>query len=112
MTAQRFGALDLAATTDTILMTGSPGTNTTVNVRFVNRNSTEVRIRLALVDANALTALADLSNEDYLEYDTEILGNEVLENTGLAIPASYTLVVRSDTTNVTCIAFGFEEQIG
>lgn len=111
MVAKRFGALDLAATTDTVLMEGATGTNSTVNVRFVNRNSTAVAIRLALVDDVAATAVASLSPEDYLEFDVSLRGNGVIENTGIAVPANNSLVVRSDTTLVTAIAFGFEENI-
>ena len=110
MTAKRFGAEDLAATTDTVLMDVPSGFDATVNVRFVNRNTTEVRIRLAMVDASAGSALASLSDEDYLEYDTKIIGNEVIENTGIPIPEGYSLVVRSDTNNVTAICYGFQEQ--
>ena len=110
MTAKRFGALDLAATTDTVLMSGATGFSTTVNVRFVNRNATAAAVRLALVDADAGGALAALSLEDYLEYDVSIVGHGVLENTGIAIPADYSLVVRASVTNVTAIVFGFEEQ--
>ncbi len=109
--AKRFGALDLVANTNTILMSGAASFNSTANIRFTNRNSTPVRVRLALVDAPAASALASLSNEDYLEYDIEIRANGVLENTGIPIPADYSLVVRSDTNDVTAMAYGFEEQI-
>ena len=110
MAGERFGALDLVAATDTLLMDSPPNFDSTVNVRFVNRNSTSVRVRLALVDSPGGTAVADLSDEDYLEFDTEILGNEVLEDTGIVVPQSHSLVVRSDTTNVSVVAFGFEEE--
>ncbi len=110
MTAKRFGALDLTLNTYTILMSGPPGFSSTANIRFVNRNSTPVKVRLALVDEPAVTALANLSPEDYLEFDAEVRANGVLENTGIVIPEDFTLVARSDTNNVTVVAFGFEEQ--
>ncbi len=110
MSAKRFGALDLAATTDTVLMSGAVNFSTTANVRFTNRNATAIAVRLALVDADAAGALAALSLEDYLEYDTPIAANGVLENTGIAIPEDYSLVVRSDTASVSVVAFGYEEQ--
>lgn len=109
MTAKRFGALDLILDTDTILMSGPLGFSSTANVRFVNRNSSPVKIRLALVDEPAASALANLSTEDYLEFDIEIRANGVLENTGIVIPENFSLVARSDTNDVTVIAFGFEE---
>jgi len=107
--AKRFGALDLLANIDTVLMSGANGFNSTANIRFTNRNSTPVTVRLALVDAPSGTALASLSNEDYLEFDIEIRANGVLENTGIPIPEDFSLVVRSNTNNVTAMAYGFEE---
>lgn len=111
MTARRFGALDLAANTNTVLMSSANNFDSTVNIRFVNRNATSIRVRLALVDAPAVSALVDLSNSDYLEFDTEILPNEVLENTGIVVPENYSLVVRSDSASVSVVAYGFEEQV-
>ena len=110
MAARRFGALNLVSTgTETILMTGTTGWDSTVNVRFTNRNATSVKVRLALVDEPAGTALP-VSLEDWLEYDAEILPNEVLEETGLAVPSEYTLVVSTDTAGVSVVAYGWEEQ--
>jgi len=110
MAARRFGALDLQTTTYTLLMSGATGFDSTVNVRFTNRNSSPVKVRLALVDEPSGTALANLSDEDYLEFDIEIRANGVLENTGLAVPEDFSLVVRTDTTDVSVTAYGFEEQ--
>ena len=110
MAARRFGALDLQTTNETLLMSGTSGWDSTVNVRFTNRNSTPVRVRLALVDAPAAGALAALSDEDYLEYDIEIRPNGVLENSGLVVPEDHSLVVKTDIVNVSVIAYGFEEQ--
>ena len=110
MTAKRFGALDLVLNTYMILMSGPTGFSSTANVRFVNRNSSSVKVRLALVDEPAASALANISAEDYLEFDIEVRANGVLENTGIVIPEDFRLVARSDTSNVTVVAFGFEEQ--
>lgn len=111
MTARRFGALDLNLNTNTVLMTSANNFDSTCNIRMVNRNSSPVRIRIALVDDIAANALTSLSDEDYLEYDIEIRANGVLENTGIVVPENHSIVVRADTSNVTAICFGFEEQI-
>jgi hypothetical protein len=113
MTARRFGAVDFLTTNTNVVLMSSPANfDATVNVRFVNRNSSSsVKVRLALVDSPSGTALVNLSNEDYLEFDTTILPNEVLEETGITVPENHTLVVRSDTLLVNVIAFGFEEQV-
>lgn len=111
MAARRFGALDLAASTDTVLMASASNFDSTVNVRFTNRNASPITVRLALVDDIAANALASLSDEDYLEYGVEIRANGVLENSGLAVPENYSLVVWADTADVSVVAYGFEEQI-
>ena len=36
--------------------------------------------------------------------------NEVLEDTGIVVPENYSLVVVSDTTLVSVVAYGWEEQ--
>ena len=112
MAARRFGALDLTSPgTNVVLMSGTVGWDSSVNVRFTNRNSlTSVSVGLALVDAPSATALANLSDEDWIEYDTEILPNEVLEDTGIVVPENYSLVAYSDTTLVSVVAYGWEEQ--
>lgn len=110
MAARRFGALNLVSTnTETVLMSGAAGWDSTVNVRFTNRNATSVKVRLALVDQPSGTALP-VNLEDWLEYDAEILPNEVLEETGLAVPEDHTLVVSTDTAGVSVVAYGWEEQ--
>ena len=110
MAGERFGALDLVATTPAELTSGPTNFTSTANVRFVNRNGTEVRIRLALVDAASGLALAALTAEDYLEFDTKLRPNGVLEDTGIVIPDGFTLVAESDTNDVTVVAYGFREQ--
>lgn len=117
MTARRFGAFDLAADTDVVLMTGASGHNSTVNVRFVNRNhdngpngAINVFVRLALVPFDSGSAIGNLDNADYLEYEAIIPPQDVLEDTGIAVEAGHSLVVRSDTNLVNVVAYGFEEQ--
>ena len=105
MAARRFGALDLSSPgTNVVLMSGTAGWDSSVNVRFTNRNSA------ASVDAPAATALTSLTDADWIEYDTLIQPNEVLEDTGVVVPENYSLVVSSDTTLVSVVAYGWEEQ--
>ena len=112
MAARRFGALDLSSPgTNVVLMSGTAGWDSSVNVRFTNRNSAaSVAVRVALVDAPAATALTSLTDADWIEYDTLIQPNEVLEDTGVVVPENYSLVVSSDTTLVSVVAYGWEEQ--
>ena len=112
MAAKRFGALDLTTiNTDVVLMTGCAGWDSTVNIRFTNRTSGPVKVRMALVPFPSGTAVANLDDADYLEYDVEILANCVLENTGLALQGDNSFVVRTDTAGVSVVAYGWEEQL-
>jgi hypothetical protein len=46
--------------------------------------------------------------QEWLEYDTTIIGNGVFERTGLVVNAGLNIVVYSDTTNVGCTVYGIE----
>lgn len=111
MAGGRFGALDLIANNDVVLMEGSAGRDRVVNVRFVNRNQTTIRVRLALVPFPASTALGNLDPADYLEYDAAVGPLDILEDTGIVVPPNHSLVVRTDTNEVNVIAYGFAEEI-
>lgn len=119
MAARRFGAVDLAANTYTVLMTGSSGKDSTVNIRFVNRNAPttpsssgayHVLVRLALVPFDSSNAIANLDDSDFLEYDALIPPQDVLENSGISVEPGHSLVVWSDSNFVNAIAYGFEEE--
>ena len=109
MAAKRFGAVNLFQDVDTVLLEGAAGTNSTMNIRFVNRNTMTAYVRLALVDAPAAGALAALSVEDYLEWDAPIGAQDVFEELGIVVPAGYSIVVRANENDVNVVAYGFEE---
>ncbi len=109
MVARRFGAENLFQDVDTVLLEGAANTNSTMNIRFVNRNPVTIHVRLALVDAPAATAIADLEVEDFLEWDAPIGAQDVLEELGIVVPAGFSIVVRSDENDVNVVAYGFEE---
>lgn len=111
MAGERFGALDLMADNDVVLMEGLVGNDKVANIRFVNRNGISVTVRMALVDSPSATAVANLAPEDYLEFDAEVGPNNVLENTGIVVPPGFSIVVRSNTNEVSVIAYGFIEEI-
>jgi hypothetical protein len=106
MTVGVLGRADLAAATITNLYTVPANTQAMFSVRVVNRNATAVLIRIGL----SVTAGVQSANE-YIEYDYSLAGNQVLEETGLVMQTAGVLTVRSDTANVTAIAYGFEEVV-
>lgn len=105
MATGRLGAVDLVAATDTLLYTVPASTRATVSISMCNRNASVAAFRIAAVDG-LLVALAD---EDYIEYDSSVAQNGVLERTGIALAAGESIVVRSDLASVSAVLWGFEE---
>ena len=99
MASGKLGSADLAATTDTLLFTAG-ATPQTFNVRFANRNTTAVKIRVAIGTGGA-PAVAD-----YVDYDVTIQPNGILEDTGLVCSSGEKVWARSDTANVSVRAHG------
>lgn len=98
--AQGFlGRADLAAGVDTLLFTAS-STPQTFNVRFANRTSGIVKVRMA-IGTGASPAAAD-----YVDYDVIIQPNTILEDTGLVASSGEKVWVRSDIANVSVRAHG------
>ena len=96
MPSGRLAAINIDAGINTLIYTASGGRAFNVTVRICNRNTEDVKIRLALLDGD----LATLSAEDYLEYDTILRANGVLERSGLSMAGYQSLVGYSDTGNV------------
>jgi hypothetical protein len=102
MATGRLGASDLAAATLTSVYTVPADTFTVATLSICNRNATAVTIRIAIA------AAATPTNAEYIEYDSTIAANGVLERTGIVMDAGKILVVRSSTTNVSAVAVGIE----
>jgi len=102
MATGRLGVADLAATTDTALYTVPASTFSVFTLNIVNRNATAVTVRVAL--ASTGTPI----NSEYIEFDTSIPANAVLERSGLVLDAGKIVVVRSSTTSVSAVVYGIE----
>lgn len=99
------GTSDLSANTDTSLYTVPADTYSVVTVSLCNRGSSTANVRLAV----ATTATPGAG--EYLEYDTSIGPNGVLERTGIVADAAKIVVVRSSAASVTAIAMGIETAV-
>ena len=99
MASGKLGSADLTAETDTLLFT-SGATPQTFNVRFANRNSTAVKVRVAIGTG------ASPTTTDYVDYDVTVLANGILEDTGLVASSGEKVWARSDTANVSVRAHG------
>lgn len=103
MASGRLGASDLAATTATTVYTVPASTLAAISVNVCNRNASSVTLRLALC------ATGTPAVEDYLEYETLIPGNSLLERTGLLLDAGKRVVAYSSAANVNVVVVGVEE---
>lgn len=101
MASGKLGSADLAAATNALLCTLDKVS--TVNVRFANRNSTSVKIRLA-IGTGAEPALAD-----YLTYDLTLPANGIVEDMGIVVSVGESIWAYSSAADVSVRAHGFEE---
>ena len=105
MATGRLGTATLTAATNTTLYTVPADTFAVVSINLCNRSSANpADIRIAICDAGTPT------NEEFLEFDSELLASGVIERTGLVMDAGKLLVVRASTNDVTAVAYGIETQ--
>ena len=97
------GTADVVADTDTTVYTVPSAKVATVNVSICNRNNSPIRVRLAMAASGTPGA------SEWIEYDTILLANGVLERTALVLEATKRIVIRTDTSSVSVVAYGFEE---
>jgi len=98
------GSQDLLAVTYTLVYTVPVSTFGVVSVSFCNKNATAVSVRLAIAKPGEALPQGD----DYLEYDTQVLANGVLERTGLVLEAGRQVFARSSDANTIAMVFGIE----
>ena len=96
------GTADLAAAANATVYTVPADTFSVVTVNIKNRNSASRDIRLAV------SATGTPTNAEYLEYDTELLGNGSLERGGIVLDATKNIVCYSNSTDVNVVVYGIE----
>lgn len=106
----RLASQSLNAGVVTPLYTVPNGNRTVFTVSFCNRSASAAKVAIAL------TAGADPTDADWVEFDTPIqpagsVGGSVLERTGLALGVGQKVFVRSDVIGVSVVAFGVQEAI-
>lgn len=102
MATGRLGNSAIPATTNTTVYTVPTGYYTVCNVSITNRNTSSITVRLAIASTTSP------SLQEWIEYDTVIVGKGVFERTGLVLDAGLNIVVYSDTASVGCTVYGIE----
>lgn len=104
MATGRLGGTDLTTTSATSVYTCPVTTFSVVSISLCNRTASAVTVRIALTSSGSTPATTD-----YLEYDSSLSANGVLERTGIVMSAGNQLVVTAGTGNaVTAIVVGIE----
>lgn len=107
MAAKRFGSATLNENEPYRLFTSTEGKDTTANFSVVNHTNEVARIGIAMVPSQ----LNYPRNQDYFVLGTVVSIGGYFEYRGLAIEENQSIWLISDTTGVTVIATGFEEEI-
>jgi|TARA_B110000977_G_C10993421_1_gene460841 hypothetical protein len=96
------GVADLAAATDTSVYTTPADTFSVVSVSLCNRGGSAAQVRIAVSSSGTP------NDADYLEFDSQISANGVVERTGIVLDAGKIVVVRSNAVNVSAVCMGIE----
>ena len=102
MATGTLGQSSLAATTNTTVYTVPVSKIGTVSINICNTNNFVVAIRLS-ISASGTPAAAE-----YVEYDTILPANAVLERTGIVMSASKNVVAYSSAAGVSVNVYGYE----
>ena len=105
MATGRLGVANITTTAATTVYTVPATTFSVVSVNIVNRSSSApVLIRLA-VSATATPGL-----DEWIEFDSSLVANGVLERTGIVVDAGKLIVVQTTTAtpSLSVVAYGIE----
>lgn len=97
------GQSNPAANTDTTVYTVPSSVAATFNVNVVNQSGTPVSVNLALA-AGATPAASE-----YIEFQTILPGNGVLERGGLVAQTGKRVVVNCSNASCSVAVYGFEQ---
>ena len=105
MATGRLGTANITTTATTSVYTVPASTFAVVSVSIANRSSSAAaNIRIAVASAGTP------GNDEYLEYDSSLVANGVLERTGIVMDAGKILVVQTPTaaSTLSVVVMGIE----
>jgi hypothetical protein len=97
------GQAALAAVTNTVVYTVPASTVTVATISIVNTGAYPAVVNVAVASSGTPTA------SEYIEYQTVIDVNGVLERSGIVANATEAFVVFSTTAGVSVTIYGYEE---
>jgi hypothetical protein len=97
------GQAALAATTNTVVYTVPAATTAVATISVVNAGAYPAVVNVAVASSGTPTA------SEYIEYQTVIDVNGVLERSGIVANATEAFVVFSTTAGVSVTIYGYEE---
>jgi len=106
MSATLFGAVSLTANTPTVVATGQPNTDSTINVVINNHTNSQVQVYVGYVLS---TSVSVPPPQNLLSPLITLQAAQNKEFRGIALQAGYSIIVGSDTTGVTAISYGYTE---
>lgn len=96
------GQASPSATTNTTVYTVPSSTVATCTVNICNRSANALTVRVAIASTGTPT------DSEWIEYDTSILGNGVLERSGIVAQAGERIVVYVSSATVSVNVYGYE----
>jgi hypothetical protein len=103
----RFGALNTVSGTMHTLYTAPALRNATVSVNVVNRGFQTALLNLAFSASGTVVP----SSTDFIEFNTSIPPGATLERTGITPSNGQRVFVQSNTSDLTIVVWGFEEEL-
>jgi len=97
------GQVSPAATTNTVVYTVPSATTAVATISIVNTTVLSIAIRLAIASSGTPTT------SEYIEYDTIIPANGMLERSGIVMNATKAVVVYAASTGLGVSVYGYEE---
>lgn len=92
-----------AATTNTTVYTVPAATVAVTTISIANTTVSPIAVRLAVA------ALATPTTSEFIEYDTVIAANGVLERSGVVMNATEKVVVFASAVGLAVSVYGYEE---
>lgn len=99
----RLGSYDLKAGVIQSVYVNDKTLSSVVLLNLCNRNSFEAKVRISVTEAESTA-----TGEEYIDFQAVIPPNSSFQRTGIFIPTSEYLTVRSDVSNVSAMVMGNE----